>query len=67
MDNTNFITTGTVAGVLSFIAAMSVSLHMPLLTAFIADPNTASELTSVLVGVMALFAGVSKGIHPKAK
>lgn len=58
-----FLTTGTVAGFLALLSAFSNAIHYPVLGAFLSDPVTAQQLTSVLAGVLALGAGVAKGVH----
>ena len=62
----NFITAGTVAGVLALASALSNAFHYPALGAFFADPATAASATSVLTGALAIAAGVLKGVEAKS-
>jgi hypothetical protein len=51
---------GTMAGILSFFAAISVALHHPALGAFLSDSDTAATLTTLLTGLGALGAGIMR-------
>ena len=60
-----FLTAGSVAGLLGLGAALSIAFGKPALGAFLSDPSTATTVTAVATGLVALVAGVLKGVETK--
>lgn len=58
----SFITPGTVAGILSFAAALAAMLGKPALAAFFSDPATAAQLIALIGAALGLYAGFARGI-----
>jgi hypothetical protein len=57
----NKVAPGIIAGVLAAGAAISIAAHHPALGAFLNNPDTATTLTSIVVGILGIVAGVLKG------
>ncbi|RBP15850.1 hypothetical protein DFR50_107120 [Roseiarcus fermentans] len=57
-----YLTSGTVAGVLGFSAVLAGVFGKPALQAFLADPNTAATVLQVAGGLAAIIAGGLKGV-----
>ncbi|HXY59695.1 MAG TPA: hypothetical protein VEH76_14080 [Methylocystis sp.] len=62
----NFITSGTLAGLLSLAAAAEAASGHPHFAAWLGDPATATAAWSVISGVAGLIAGALKGLRDDA-
>lgn len=61
----NYVTPGTISAVLAFVAIIAGAFGQESLKAFLNDPSTAQTILSVVGGVLALVAGVAKGVEKK--
>jgi len=62
-----YITHGTVAGVLSFLAVVATAFGKPVLASYFSNPDAVTEILQAFSAFGAVYAGVSKGIEaPKA-
>ena len=62
----NLITSGTIAGLLSLLAAGEAASGHPHFAAWIGDPATASAIWAVGSGLFGLVAGALKGLREDA-
>ncbi|RBP03788.1 hypothetical protein DFR50_14236 [Roseiarcus fermentans] len=60
-----YVTTGTVAGVLSFAAVLAGAFGKSALAAFLSDPHTAATVLTVAGGLGALVSGALAGVQAK--
>lgn len=58
----NFLSPGVIAGVLALFAAVAGAFGYSALGTFFTDPNTATTVNQVLVGLGALVAGFLTGV-----
>lgn len=58
----NFLTLGTVAGVLAFGGTLAAAFGKPAFATFLTDPSTAQSVLAVISAGAALVAGVAKGV-----
>jgi hypothetical protein len=65
MSISQYVTSGTVAGVLGFAAVVAGGFGKPALQSFLADPNTAATVLQVAGGLAAIAAGALKGVEAK--
>jgi hypothetical protein len=57
-----FTSPGFITGIISMGGALSVATGHPAFGAFLDNPNTATTVTSVVSGLLSLFAGAMEGI-----
>ena len=60
-----YVTHGTVAGVLSFLAVVASAFGKPVLSAYLSNPDAVAEILQAFGAFGAIYAGVSKGIEAK--
>ena len=58
-----YITHGTVAGVLSFLAVLASAFGKPVLATYLSNPEAVTEILQAFSAFGAVYAGVSKGIE----
>lgn len=61
-----FLTTGVLSGILAIASASATAAGKPALGVFLSDPQTAATASTVMTGLLALIAGFSQGVKPKA-
>jgi hypothetical protein len=63
----NFVTTGSVAGVLAFMAVIAGAFGKPALASFFNDPTTAANVATLLGSALTLYAGMAQGLRKDQK
>jgi len=62
----SLLSAGTIAGGLACASALATAFHYPALGLFLADPATATTATGIVTGIIALAAGVLKGVEARS-
>jgi len=60
-----YVTHGTVAGVLSFLAVIASAFGKPVLASYFSNPDAVAEILQAFGAFGSIYAGVSKGIESK--